>query len=144
MQTQTHELNKDHTKKSKNFQGKTETIEFINTSTKYDVKIAFGQGFDEDGVEPGMAEKTGIVTIATELTPGKSTSVDVGRLNCRATRAECSLVWRYRETGYEGELNLVRKAPTGQYLQPITFGIQDPTSFIEHNNVPPAPVINLD
>lgn len=117
---------------------KTETFKFNNHSTKYKVKLALAQGFDEDGTDAGMNEVTGLVTIATDLKPGGESSVPIGHLNCRATKAECSISFIYLPTGQEGVYDAKdQHAPEGGYLPQVTFGIVDPTSFSEEGLTPP-------
>ncbi len=126
--------------KAYNLQEKTETFRYRNTSTLFDVKIALAQGFDEDGTDDGMAEATGLVTIANELKPGESNTEDISHLNCKATRAECSIIWRRRSDGEEVSASHADQvADQGNYFKKVGWKISDP-SLDEQAKGDPTPI----
>jgi hypothetical protein len=128
---------------------RTQLFYFINNSTNYDVKIALAQGLAFSDVPPGIpsgyVERTGIIVIATEVAPGQRELGNVdASINCLATKATCSIIWRYRPTGYEDSLDLADQiAPSGGYWVRQGWQIIEPSSRTANQKNPPPPVVQF-
>lgn len=77
-----------------------------NKSTKYEVTVGFAQELDENGVDVGYNQTTGLIVLGANLPPGQSARVDVSAMKVRATRAELSLDCKNKETGEQVAIDL--------------------------------------
>ena len=99
----------------RNFRSSSCTQYFLlhNKSTKYEVTVGLAQGLDEDGVDSGYNQTTGLVAIGVNLKPNNSSTVDVSGLKVQATKAELSLDCKVIATGEQVPIDLPdRHVPT--------------------------------